>query len=141
MAELLAELDPSVYVLDCLPNMNAAQVTERVEPFVRTLRQAHPRTPVVLVEDRRFSNDFLVAPRRKGNDENHAALRAAFARLKKAGVKNLYYIPGDPLLGNDGEGTVDGSHPTDLGFLRQADAFAKVLAPLLRKAAAERNAP
>jgi hypothetical protein len=134
MGELLAELDPSVYVLDCLPNMNAKQVTERVEPFVRTLRQAHPQTPIVLVEDRRFPDGFLVARKGKSNDENHAALRAAFASLKKSGVRNLYYLPGDALLGDDGEGTVDGSHPTDLGFMRQADAIAKVLGPLLRKA-------
>ncbi len=133
MADLLAELDPSVYVLDCLPNMNAEMVTERVEPFVRTLRRAHPQTPIVLVEDRRAPNGFLVARHREGNDANHAALRAAFQRLKKSRVKRLYYIPGDPLLGEDGEGTVDNSHPTDLGFMRQADAFAKVLKPLLRK--------
>ena len=133
MAELLAGLDPSVYVLDCLPNMSAEMVAERVEPFVRTLRSAHPQTPIVLVEDRRCPNGFLVEGRRKGNDANHAALRAAFQRLKKAGVGKLYYIPGDALLGEDGEGTVDNSHPNDLGFMRQADAFAKVLGPLLRK--------
>ena len=38
MADLLAELDPAIYVLDCLPNLVAAEVKERVEPFVRTLR-------------------------------------------------------------------------------------------------------
>jgi len=133
MAELLAELDPSVYVLDCLPNMHVAMVTERVEPFVRTLRRAHPQTPVVLVEDRRYPNSFLVEERRRVNDSKHAALRAAFQRLKKSGVKRLYYISGDSLLGDDGEGTVDNSHPTDLGFMRQADAFTKVLRPLLRQ--------
>jgi lysophospholipase L1-like esterase len=133
MADLLAELDPSVYVLDCLPNMNAQMVTERVEPFVRTLRRAHPQTPIVLVEDRRFPDGFLVAQKRERNDANHAALRAAFKRLKKAGIKHLYYIPGDSLLGEDGEGTVDGSHPNDLGFMRQAHTFAKVLGPLLHK--------
>ena len=137
LAELLAELDPSVYVLDCLPNMNARLVAERVEPFVRTLRRAHPQTPIVLVEDRRYPDGFLIAHKHKTNDENHAALRAAFASLKQSGVKNLCYLAGDPLLGADGEGTVDGSHPTDLGFMRQADAFAKVLGPLLRKASAE----
>ena len=51
--------------------------------------------------------------------------------LTAAGVKHLHYLPGDNLLGGDGEGTVDGSHPTDLGFHRQADAFAGALAPLL----------
>jgi lysophospholipase L1-like esterase len=132
MAELLAELDPSVYVLDCLPNMTAKLVTERVEPFVRTLRQSHPSTPIVLVEDRRYPDGVLIARKAAANDENHAALRGAFDRLKKSGVKNLYYIPGDSLLGDDGEGTVDSSHPTDLGFVRQAEVFAKTLKPLLK---------
>ena len=91
------------------------------------------QTFYLLVEDRRYPNGFLVEERRNVNDANHAALRAAFQLLKKSGVKNLYYIPGDSLLGDDGEGTVDNSHPTDLGFMRQADAFAKVLRPLLRR--------
>ncbi len=132
MGELLAELDPSVYVLDCLPNMNSSMVTERVEPFVQTLRKSHPETPIVLVEDRRYPDGFLVASKKKANDNNHAALRASCERLQKSGVKNLYYLAGDDLLGEDGEGTVDGSHPTDLGFTRQAEVFAKTLAPLLR---------
>ncbi len=132
MADLLAELDPSIYVLDCLPNMTDTMVKERVEPFVRTLRKAHPQTPIVLVEDRRYPDGFLVTKKAKANDANHAALKHAFDALKAAGVPNIYYLPGDNLLGDDGEGTVDGSHPTDIGFQRQADAFAKVLGPLLQ---------
>ena len=135
MGELLAELDPSVYVLDCLPNMNAAQVTERVEPFVQTLRKAHPQTPIVLVEDRDYADSFLVKSKEQHNIGNHAALKAAYERLKKSGVKNLHYIPAEHLLGDDGEGTVDSSHPNDLGFMRQAEVFAKVLEPLLTKQA------
>lgn len=134
MAELLAELDPSVYVLDCLPNLNAAEVTERVEPFVRRLRAAHPTTPIVLVEDRIYTDAFLVPDRHQRNESNHVALRAAYDRLRRSGVKNLHYLRGDDLLGADGEGTVDGSHPTDLGFMRQAEAEAKILGPLLRRA-------
>jgi hypothetical protein len=34
------------------------------------------------------------------------------------------------LIGDDAEGTTDGSHPNDLGFFRQANAFE----PVLRKA-------
>ena len=40
-------------------------------------------------------------------------------------------VHGEELLGDDGEGTVDGSHPTDLGLARQAAVFARALAPLL----------
>jgi hypothetical protein len=56
VAKLMGELDPAVYVLDCLPNMTAQQVTERAEPFIRTLLKAHPKTPVLLVEDRTYAN-------------------------------------------------------------------------------------
>jgi hypothetical protein len=138
LADLLAELDPSVYVLDCLPNMVAVDVTERVEPFVKKLRAAHPRTPIVLVEDRTYADSFLVMSKRQRNETSRAALRAVYARLEKSGVKNLYYVKGADLLGDDGEGTVDSSHPNDLGFMRQADALAKVLGPQLKKALNQR---
>lgn len=131
MANLFAELDPAVYVLDCLPNMDAKLVAERVEPFVLTLRKAHPETPILLVEDRSYASGFLVTSLREHNTKNRAALRAAYERLQKAGVKNLHYLPGDNLLGDDREDTVDSSHPTDLGFLRHAEAFVKVLRPIV----------
>lgn len=137
LAELLAELDSSIYVLDCLPNMNAAEVRERVEPFVRTLRAAHPHTPIVLVEDRSYADAFLVASKRERNETSRLALKAATENLRRSGVRDLHYIEGAGLLGDDGEGTVDSSHPNDLGFMRQADAFAKVLGPLLRRAIRE----
>lgn len=134
MAEYLAELDPSVYVLDCLPNMKAAEVTERVAPFVRRLREARPMTPIVLVEDRFYPDGFLLESRRRHNLENHAALRAAYRGLRREGVRRLYYVKAEDLLGADGEGTVDASHPTDLGFVRQAEVLGRTLRPLLRRA-------
>lgn len=139
MADLLAELDPSVYVLDCLPNMTAEQVRERIEPFVRKLRERHPVVPIVLVEDRTYADAFLIPSKRERNDTSRAELRAAYQRLRKAGVKALHFIEGENLLGTDGDGTVDSSHPNDLGFARQADAFAKVLRPLLIQAAKTRS--
>ena len=131
MGPLFAELDPAVYVLDCLPNMQAAEVAERVEPFVRTLRERHAATPILLVEDRSYANAFLVAAQRQRNVDSRAALKKAFERLQAAGVKHLSYLQGDHLIGDDGEGTVDSSHPTDLGFMRQADAFEAALRPIL----------
>ena len=38
-------------------------------------------------------------------------------------------MEGDTLLGEDD--TVDGSHPTDLGFRRQADVFVDVIKGIL----------
>ena len=131
IAELLGELDASVFVLDCLPNLTAVQVAERTEPFVKAVRKARPTTPILLVEDRTYANAAVLPALAKRNADSRAAYRKAFDALVEGGDKNLHYLPGDHLIGDDGEGTVDGSHPTDLGFLRQADAFAGALKPLL----------
>ena len=58
-----------------------------------------------------------------------AAQNAAYDTLVAAGVTNLHYLKGDELIGADGEATVDGSHPSDLGMMRYAD----VLEPAFRK--------
>lgn len=131
IAALLGELDAAVFVLDCLPNLTAAQVAERTEPFVKALRKAKPTTPILLVEDRTYANAPVLPALAKRNAESRAAYKKAFDALIAAGDKNLFYLTGDKLIGDDGEGTVDGSHPTDLGFMRQADAFAEALKPLL----------
>lgn len=134
VAEPMAEIDAAAFVVDCLPNISGPQVIERTAAVVKTLREAHPDTPIVLVEDRTYADSFLVSSKRKRNLDSRAALRAEYEKLVAAGDENLYYITGEELLGDDGEGTADSSHPTDLGFMRQADAFADVLGPALQNA-------
>lgn len=131
LAELLAEIDASVYVIDCLPNMNGELVGERAPELVRVLRAARPETPIVLVEDRTYADAFLRADRAAANRKNRAALQKVYADLQGEGVGGLHYVEGESLLGADGEDTVDGSHPTDLGFKRQADALYPLLKALL----------
>lgn len=131
VTKFVAELDAAVFVLDCLPNMDAKQIHERAEACVKTLRAAHPATPIVLVEDRNYPDGFLIASRRRRNESNHEALRAVYAKLQYDKVPHLSYLEAANLLGDDGEGTADGSHPSDLGFMRQAAEFEKVLRPLL----------
>ncbi|HZZ78296.1 MAG TPA: SGNH/GDSL hydrolase family protein [Gemmataceae bacterium] len=133
VVSLIGEIDASVYVIDCVPNMSAKEVAAKTEPLVRMLRKAKPNTPILLVEDRNYDNGHLLPGPKKRNQESQAALKAAYDRLTKSGVKGLYYLEGANLLGDDNEGTVDSSHPTDLGFLRQADVFEKALRPILKR--------
>ena len=134
VGDLLIKIDAAVYVIDCLPNMGAAAVREKCIPLINQLRAARPTTPIVLVEDRRYTNSWIQPKRDQDHSDNHAALREAYEKLKAAGITGLFYIGGDDLLGNDGEGATDGSHPNDLGFMRQAD----VMEPILRAALAGR---
>jgi lysophospholipase L1-like esterase len=131
VGQFLGELDPCVFVIDCLPNMNAQTVTANCQPLVRQLRAARPDTPILLVEDRVNTNAWI----RSGASERHAANRAALKRsfdeLIANGVQGLHYLPCDHLLGSDGEAATDGSHPSDLGMVRYADAYQSVLKKIL----------
>jgi hypothetical protein len=127
VVELLAELDAEVFCIDCLPNMQPEQVRQRTGPLVRRLREAHPRTPILLVEDRVFANARFYTTRRRFHEENHAALYDCYKQLQADGVERLYYLHGNQLLGEDGEATTDGSHPNDLGFVRYAEAYIAAL--------------
>jgi hypothetical protein len=132
VTKFVAELDPAVFVLDCLPNMNAKDIEERAEACVMALRTVHPATPILLVEDRNYQDGFLIATRREHNEANHAAMRTVYAKLQHDKVQHLHYLKADNLLGDDGEGSIDGSHPTDLGFARQAAEFQKALSKILK---------
>ena len=132
VGQFLVELDPSVYVLDCLPNMVAREVAERTEPMVRQLRAAHPNVPIVLVEDRTYPQSWIIPSRRERNDSSRVPFKAAFRRMQDAGVENLFYIDGEDLLAQDRDDTTDGSHPSDLGFFNQANAIEPVLRQALK---------
>ncbi|MBN2445235.1 MAG: serine hydrolase [Phycisphaerae bacterium] len=119
MAELLCELDPELYVLECLPNMTLQMVRERVMPFVHRLREVHPDTPILLAEN----------PHDAGRNPGNQVLRRHYDELTAAGVSNLHYLSGEEQLAGVENGTVDGVHPTDLGF----DRMARVYEPVLRE--------
>lgn len=130
VARLLAELDAAVYVLDPLPNMTAETVAERYERFVRLLREARPDTPIVMVENLEYPDGEFVEAHRERFAGANAKIKEIYKRLIETEQKKLFYVPAAKLIGDDGEGTVDGTHPTDLGFLRMADA----IEPPLRRA-------
>lgn len=134
LAQLLAELDPAVYVLDSLPNMKEEWVAPRLGRFIAILRTTHPKTPIVLVENVPYPDGDFVGPRGERFTKANARLRELYQQLIRAGDKRLLYVPATWLLGKDTEGTVDGTHATDLGFMRMADAIEPALKRALKLA-------
>ncbi len=55
------------------------------------------------------------------------ALHDALRELHAGGCRGLHLVHGADLLGSDGLGTVDGTHPTDVGFLCKFAAAANLL--------------
>ena len=131
LVDIIAKLDPAMYVIDCLPNMDPELVAERTGPLVHKLRAAHPDTPIVLVENIVYLNGWFVANNKRRYQDKNVVLKREYEKLIAEGITNLHYIPGDQLLGDDELGTVDGVHPTDLGFLRMAEVIGPVLHSIL----------
>lgn len=124
LAHLLAELDPAAYVLDSLANLETAQVGERLPSFIDVLRQRHPLTPIVLVESIPYPDRNLASKRHERFVGTNDTLRKIYSQRREQGDRRIYYVPSHSLLGLDGEATVDGVHPTDLGFQRMAESLA-----------------
>ena len=133
VGSLLVELNPCVFVIDCLPNMNESTVSQRAVPLVKKIRETHEKTPILLVEDRSFTSTRFFPARKQRHQKNRIALKNAFKELQNQGIKNIFYLDGDNLLGQDGEAATDGSHPSDLGMVRYADAYEPALRAILRQ--------
>ena len=86
VGRFLCELDPALFIVDCLPNMSAEQVAERTGPLVRQLRQARPDTPILLIEDRTFANAWVDAGRLATHERRRAELRRAYTDLRRDGI-------------------------------------------------------
>jgi len=121
IAELMAESDASLYILDFMPNVNVEQINERTEKFYRIIRDKHPNTPIVFIENPMYPHSKYDVNLHRYIDGKNKALQMVFADLKAKKEKNIYLIRSVGMIGTDGEATVDGTHFTDLGFMRYAD--------------------
>ncbi len=127
MAEYLASLDPSVFVLDYDYNADDADHLRAThEPLFKAFRAAHPDTPVIIIT----KPDLRVED---GDDVRREIIRETYANAVSAGDKNVYFIDGETLFeGRFRDGcTVDGTHPNDLGFFRMAEVIGDVMEPIM----------
>jgi lysophospholipase L1-like esterase len=132
VARLLAELDPAIFIIDTLANTSPELLAQRMEPLVQVLRKDHPTTPILLLGERPWANTPLSSYLANYHNEKRDILQKAYDNLRAAGDANLHLRTGDDLIGVDGEGTVDGSHPNDLGMMRYADALEPTVRKLLQ---------
>lgn len=131
IARLMASVDASCYVLDNMANCTAAML-DRLEGFVKILRQAHPDTPIVLLGNAHYTFVRFNTVSAGEVKEKDARLVDLYRELRQ-GDPNIYYLPGEDLIGDDDEATVDGTHFTDLGFMRMSDNLYPALERIVRR--------
>ena len=129
IAEFMADIDASCFVMDCLPNVTTAQMKEKYVRFLEIIRKKRADVPILLVESILFPHMYFDQTVYSLLNEKNATLQQIYAGQKMKHDKNIYYLKSDQLIGNDSEGTVDGVHLTDLGFLRMSQS----LYPAIRK--------
>ncbi len=137
MADEIAKVPASVYVIDCLANCDYDIVRDSTEYFIRTIAEANPQTPILMLSNYCYPYHWLDAQFREDAAKENALWKEFCDKLRKEGYKNIKYIDlysecnmKRSAIGPDHEGTVDGVHMTDLGFLR----YAETLLPYLEKA-------
>lgn len=130
VAKVIAEVDASVFVLDFVPNASVEQMKERMKTFYHIIRNKHPDTPIIFIEDPIFTHTLYDERIAKEVQRKNDTLKEIFNRIKKGNEKNIIFISSKNMLGEDGEATVDGIHFSDLGMMRYAD----LVCPIIKKA-------
>ena len=121
ITELISEIDASLYVIECLPNMTKDQVSKNVGPLVTTIREKRPDTPIILVDNFLYESASLDRILENELNEKNIEFKEQYDKIIQNGVPNIFYFSNQTAPGEDHEGTVDGVHFTDLGFLRYAN--------------------
>lgn len=132
VADLIASWDMDAFIIDCIPNCSVDNIVERTALFFSTIRAKHPGKPIIAIEGIVFESgnfDQLVAEDLR---QRNIRFKQEIAKLQ-LDDPFLYYISSDGLLGDDHEGTIDGTHPNDLGFDRMTQKLKPVLENILKQ--------
>ena len=129
MAETLAKMDASAYVIDTMWNIGINTVKKGTyERFLRRLRELRPDVPILLVNDYHFGHHGT-------QTDKGTAMRSLFARLssESAFAKGFALVDGAGVYDLEGNGTVDGVHPDSYGMMRLADTICPRISELLSR--------
>ncbi|MBD5425622.1 MAG: hydrolase [Bacteroides sp.] len=128
VADVIAAIpDPSMYVLEFVPNVNEEQIDTLMIPFVEIIEKAHPGIPILFVEDPQFPHGRFDRNMRHEIDYRNYLMKQKYDQLA-ARYPNLHFLSSADITGHDNEAYIDGIHFTDLGFIRYSD----ILEPILR---------
>jgi len=135
VAEVISQIqDVACLVLDYEGNCVSTELFRQTLPeFIRIYRLAHPTVPILIPSRIRYGREEITPRLYNMRMERMEFEKEVVRKLRQKGDYNIYFFDGSDSLGGDDffECTVDGSHPTDLGFLRMADAIEKVLATIV----------
>lgn len=123
---------PACLVLDYDANSGLEGLRKTFVEFIRILRAAHPRTPLLVIPRPSFAIELFKPAERQDRLARRDFQKQTVAELRKTGDALIWfedYVGSLPPAYQ--EATVDGVHPTDLGFQLITDALEPILKRLL----------
>lgn len=133
VVHMLGDTNPDLFILDCVPNSSPEQVSERTAYLVSYLRDKHPNTPIIMIPSVVRELSYFNKNWGQRNYLQNENWKAEYSKLIANGVKGLYYLDTQNLLGDDHEATTDGTHPSDLGFMRMVEKIQPFVLDVLKK--------
>ncbi len=131
MAELMSQIDASIYVIDSVANMNTKIMQERYENLIGLLRKNKPETPIVLMTKIHFAYEVEPAQAQE-YIEQHKPLFETYEKMKAAGDKNIYLFDAGAIIPTGkNHPTADGIHMLDTGFEKITGQLAPSLGQIL----------
>jgi hypothetical protein len=141
--KLMSEIDAKIYILDCLPNLpknsweglgisTDEEFRKRVLEAVRFLKSSKPDIPILLVDHAGYSEQFINKSRKESFSHVNKLQKEAYHQLREEGYDELFYLTYDE-IGMSRDGTMDGTHPNDLGMMNYGVAYTKKLREILNE--------
>lgn len=134
LAKLIGEIeDPACLVIDYDGNCPSAEhIQDTLPNFIDIYRSVYSHVPIVVISRIRYAkyahSEEVRQERRRRRDVQYKIVN----EFKDKGDDNIFFIDGVTLLGEHFEEmTVDGVHPTDLGFLKMAEGLSPILKTIL----------
>ncbi len=117
-SDIASDTEADAFIFDTFSNPTPEQIEERLRGFIETVRKAHPGTPLIFLQTEVRETGNFDLKKRELERRKRATAERMMNEIIASGEQNIYFInPGMP-IGDDHEATVDGVHPTDLGFTR-----------------------
>ena len=120
IVDYMAQMEMSVFVSDYDHNAPTVEHLKNTHyNLYERIRAAHPDIPYIMISRPDFSRTDL-----SDSEKRREVILESYHRAKAAGDKNLYFIDGESFFrGRYAQlCTVDGCHPTDMGFALMAEA-------------------
>ena len=133
LAEHIATLPMSVFVYAYGYNAPSKEHYESTYyPFYKIIREKNPDLPIIMMSSP-FCPDVKINEAARKMLNKREVVIESYKKAVAEGDENLYFIDGLTLLGDSesDEATVDGTHPTDLGFYNMAKKIYPVLEDVL----------